>query len=86
MHVQSASTLVESCFLCAKGAMIALETTSNLLEVEDDVEVVSTGGGRSRFFSWTLLEEAMVVAQDVCERAGARWPAEETGVGMEDGK
>ena len=56
--------------------MIALETTSNLLEVEDDVEVVSTGGGRSRFFSWALLEEAMAVAQDVCERADARWPAD----------
>ena len=80
-HVQSASTLVESCFLCANGAMIALETTSSLLEVEDDVEVVSTGGGRSRFFSCALLEDAMIAVQEVSERAGARWAAEKGGLG-----
>ena len=60
VYVQSASTLVESCFLCENGAMIALDTTSSLLVVEVDVEVVSTGGGRSRFFSCALLEDAMV--------------------------
>lgn len=78
MHVQSASTLVESCFLCVNGAMIALETTSSLLVVEDDVEVVSTGSGRSRFLSWALLEDAMGVVQGASERAAARWPAEKS--------
>lgn len=65
MHVQSAKTLVESCFLCVNGAMIALETTSSLLVAEDDVEVVSTGNGLSRFLSLALLEEAMSAARGI---------------------
>ena len=78
-HVQSARILAESCLRDANGAKIALETVSNLLEVEELPLLPSVWGCSgalrwSRFLSlwWPdgLLEDAM--ADWPCAGGGAR--------------